>query len=116
MKQHLLDDPAEMLSGLAHFRQKKHEVIVFHVMDPHETEFPFDGMTKFVGLEIPDELLAQPDQIRRAYLRAMRQFNTDLDDVCQRNRIERVPVDTSLDMGTVLVDYLNQRSRLNRGR
>jgi hypothetical protein len=73
-------------------------------------------MTKFVGLEIPDELLAQPLQIRRAYLQAMQRFNERLENICQRNRIERVLVDTSRDMGMVLVDYLNQRARLHRGR
>jgi len=46
----------------------------------------------------------------------MERFNERLEEICQRNRIERVLVDTSRDMGTVLVDYLNQRSRLNRGR
>jgi hypothetical protein len=36
--------------------------------------------------------------------------------MCQQNGIERVLVDTSRDMGGVFVDYLNQRSLLNRGR
>jgi hypothetical protein len=73
-------------------------------------------MVKFVGLEVPDELITQPGELRRAYLRALGQFNDQLADICQRNRIERVLVDTSRDMGQVFVDYLNQRSQLNRGR
>ena len=43
-------------------------------------------------------------------------FNTELDDLCQRNRCERVLVDTGRDMAGVFIDYLNQRSLLNRGR
>ena len=85
-------------------------------MHHDELAFEFDDMTKFVGLEIPDELLAQPDRIRPAYLEAMNRFNGRLETMCQRNRIERVLVDTSVDLAAVLVDYLNQRSRLNRGR
>ena len=46
----------------------------------------------------------------------MGRFNEELEAICQRNRIERVLVDTSRDMGQVLGDYLNQRSRRNRGR
>jgi hypothetical protein len=97
-------------------RYRRHEVVLFQIMHHDELSFDFDQMTKFVGLEIPEELLAQPDQIRRAYLRAVERFNERLESICQRNRIERVLVDTSQDMGSVLVDYLNQRSRLNRGR
>ncbi len=103
-------------AALQQLRYHRHEIVLFQVMHHDELAFEFDDMTKFVGLEVPDELLAQPDQIRDAYLRAMNRFNDDLEMLCQRNRIERVLVDTSLDMGTVLVDYLNQRSRLNRGR
>jgi uncharacterized protein (DUF58 family) len=103
-------------AALQQMRYRRHEVVLFQIMHRDELRFEFDGMTKFVGLEIPEELLAQPEQIRRAYLRAMERFNERLDDVCQRNRVERVLVETSRDMGAVLVDYLNQRSRLRRGR
>lgn len=97
-------------AALQQMRYHRHEVVLFQIMHHDELSFEFDEMTKFVGLEIPDELLAQPDQIRRAYLRAMQRHNEKLETICQRNRIERVLVDTSLDMGTVLVDYLNQRA------
>ncbi|NQU25024.1 MAG: DUF58 domain-containing protein [Candidatus Nealsonbacteria bacterium] len=109
-------DPDALESALQQMRYNRHEVVLLQIMHHDELAFEFDDMTKFVGLEIPDELLAQPGRIRRAYLRAMRGFNDKLEDLCQRNRIERVLVDTSRDMGEVLVDYLNKRSRLNRGR
>ena len=73
-------------------------------------------MIKFVGLEIPEELLAQPEEMRDAYLRAVESFNTRLEEVCTPNMVEHVLVDTSRDMGELFVDYLNQRSLLNRGR
>jgi len=103
-------------SALQQMRYRHHEVVLFQIMHHDELVFEFDEMTKFVGLEIPAELLAQPERIRPAYLKAMNRFNDRLETLCQRNRIERVLVDTSIDMGTVLIDYLNQRSRLNRGR
>jgi len=103
-------------SALQRMRYDRHEVILFQIMHHDELAFEFDQMTKFVGLELPEELLAQPDQIRQAYLGALERFNENLEGLCQRNRIERVLVDTSRNMGEVLVDYLNQRSRLNRGR
>ena len=101
---------------LQRMRYNRHEVVLFQVMHHDELAFEFEDMTKFVGLELPEELLAQPDQVRRAYLRAVERFNGRLEDICQRNRIERVLVDTSQNMGLALADYLNQRSRLNRWR
>jgi len=109
-------DPAALEPPLQRMRYNRHEVVLFQVMHHDELSFEFEDMTKFVGLEIPEELLAQPEQIRRAYLRAVERFNGRLEEMCQRNRIERVLVDTSQNMGMVLADYLNQRSRLNRGR
>ena len=47
-------------------RYRKHEVVLFQVMHHDELAFEFDEMTKFVGLEIPEELMAQPDRIRRS--------------------------------------------------
>ena len=103
-------------AALQQMRYDKHEVILFQIMHHDEITFEFEGMIKFVGLEIPDELLAQPEQMRQAYLQAVDNFNTRLDEICQRNLIERMLVDTSRNVGEVLVDYMNKRSMLSRGR
>lgn len=102
--------------ALQRFRFSRHEVVLFQIMHHDELNFEFNSLTKFVGLELNDEIIARPDYVRQGYLRAMGRFNQKLETICQRNRMERILVDTSRDMGEVLVDYLNQRSRLNRGR
>jgi hypothetical protein len=109
-------DLAELEPVLQRMIYNRHEIVLFQVMHHDELAFDFDGMIKFVGLEVPDEYLAQPDDLRRAYLAAVQKFNTAFEDLCQRNRVERVLVDTSRDMGEIFIDYLNQRSLLNRGR
>jgi uncharacterized protein (DUF58 family) len=109
-------DIDELESAIHRMRYNKHEVVLFQIMHHDELAFEFDGMVKFVGLEIPDELLAQTDDLRRGYLQAVANFNEQLEQVCSRNGCERVLVDTSRDMGEMFVDYLNQRSLLNRGR
>jgi len=90
--------------------------VLFQIMHHDELAFEFDGQIKFLGLEVDEQLLTQPDQIRRRYLRAMNRFNDRFETICRRNRVERVLVDTSRNMAEVVVDYLNQRSRRNRGR
>jgi hypothetical protein len=101
---------------LQRLRYQKHEVVLFQVMHHDELAFDMDGMIKFVGLEVPEELLAQPEDLRRGYLQAVERFNIRFQDLAQRNGCERVLVDTSRNMGELFIDYLNQRSLLNRGR
>jgi uncharacterized protein (DUF58 family) len=103
-------------SALQLMRFNQHEVVLFQIMHHDELAFEFDGMVRFDGLEDPDQLLTQTEDIRRGYLRAVEDFRVDFTDLCQRNRIERVEVDTNRDLAEVLIDHLNQRSRLNRGR
>jgi uncharacterized protein (DUF58 family) len=102
--------------AIQRMRYNRHEVVLFHVLHHDELAFEFDGMIKFIGLEIPDELLAQPEDLRRGYLRALNRFNDRFEELAHRNNCERVPVDTSRSMAEVLIDYLNKRSMLNRGR
>jgi uncharacterized protein (DUF58 family) len=101
---------------LQRMRYHRHEVVLFQVMHHDELAFELNGMIKFMGLEIPEELLAQPEDLRRGYLKAVEKFNGRFEEICRNNMVERILVDTSRSMGEVFVDYLNQRSLLNRGR
>jgi uncharacterized protein (DUF58 family) len=103
-------------AALQRMRYHRHEVVLFQVMHHDELAFEFSGMIKFLGLEVPEELLAQPEDLRRGYLKAVERFNTRFEEICQHNGVERILVDTSRSMGEVFVDYLNKRSLLNRGR
>ncbi|HEY2148849.1 MAG TPA: DUF58 domain-containing protein [Pirellulales bacterium] len=105
-----------MEAALQRMRYSRHEVVLFQVMHHDELAFEFSGMIKFHGLEVPEELLAQPEDLRRGYLKAVDAFNTRFEEICQHNGVERILVDTSRNMGEVFVDYLNKRSLLNRGR
>ncbi len=109
-------DLESLESALQLLRFSQHEVVLFQILHHDEIAFEFDGMVKFAGLEDSDELLTQTEDIRRGYLQAVQTYTEQMDEICQRNRIERVEVDTSRDLAEVLIDYLNHRSRLNRGR
>lgn len=104
------------LSGLEgaiqRLRYERHEIILFQVLHHDELAFEFDGMIKFLGLEVDEQFLAQPEDLRRGYLEALERFNSQLDEICQRNGCERVLVDTSRPASEVLVDYLNRRQQL----
>jgi len=109
-------DLGQIESAIQRLRYNKHEVVLIQVLHHDELNFQFDQMTKFIGLEIFEEELAQPDDLRRAYLQALNRFNTQLEELAQRNVCERVLVDTSQPLVDVFADYLNRRSRLRRMR
>ena len=56
----LLADADRLLAGLKHIRYRRHEIVVFHVLDQHELTFPFDRLTLFKGMEGYPEPSATP--------------------------------------------------------
>src|SRR5207249_11823621 len=67
----LLDDPEAVIRGLKHFQFRGIDVIVFHVLDPDEIEFPFERATRFEDLETSEEIMAVPGAVRDHYLKEM---------------------------------------------
>ncbi|MFM7073486.1 MAG: DUF58 domain-containing protein [Planctomycetota bacterium] len=112
----ILGDLDSLELALQRLRYSQHEVILFQIMHHDELAFEFDGMVRFIGLEIPEELLTQPQDLRRAYLAAVERFNTRFEEIALRNRCERVLLDTGLQLGETLADYLTQRLRQVRRR
>jgi uncharacterized protein (DUF58 family) len=94
---------------LQRLRYDKHEVVLIQIMHHDELAFELDGMVKFVGLESPDEYLAQTEDLRNAYLAAVKRHNAQLEEIAQRNGCERLLVDTSRPQGEVFIDYFSQR-------
>jgi uncharacterized protein (DUF58 family) len=109
-----LDNVEALLKGLQHLRFSGHEVTIFHIMHGEELEFPFDGTTRFDGLEIPDQLLTRPQQIRNAYLKHLRAFLEQLRKGCDGQRVDYVLMDTTKPLAPVLTEYLAGRLRVRR--
>jgi uncharacterized protein (DUF58 family) len=108
----LLSDVDAFLLGLEHLRFRGHNVIVFHVLDPHELTFPLSGVWKFKGLERDGELIVQPPRIREAYLRELRGYLGRVKSACDRSQVEYVLADTSKPVGAVLSRFLGSRMRV----
>ena len=108
----LLDDPSSVINALKHFRHRRHEVIVFQVLDPQEIEFGFNRQTKFVDLENRDALLTEPGQVRLAYRQAINNFIEDYKIQCRANNIDHVLLTTDRPLDLALTEYLNKRARI----
>jgi uncharacterized protein (DUF58 family) len=105
----LFDDAEKILFGLQHFRHRRHEVIVFHILDDAEIEFPYDQPTQFDGYEQWPNLLCDPRQLRKGYQEECRKFTDLLKRGCRNNKIDYVPVNTKNPLDVVLSAYLAAR-------
>ena len=64
----LLVDRDGLFRGLRLLRSRGHDVMVFHVLDDDELDFPFNGPTRFEGLELFEQLRCNPRALREGYL------------------------------------------------
>jgi uncharacterized protein (DUF58 family) len=105
----LFDDVASMIAGLKHFRHRRHEVIVFHVLDPAELDFPFRQTTLFRGMEQLPDVLTDPRSLRKAYLEEFQKFVTAVKKGCRAHRIDYVQMRTDQPLDVALSSYLSSR-------
>jgi uncharacterized protein (DUF58 family) len=106
----LFDDVSRIMTGLKHFRHRRHEVIVFHILDPAEIEFPFRDTTLFKGLEGMSDILTDPHALKRAYQSELQSFLDELEKGCRMVDIDYVPMRTDQPLDIPLTSYLASRS------
>jgi uncharacterized protein (DUF58 family) len=104
------DDLDGIKKGLRHLRYKKHEVMVFQVLDPAEIQFPFQDVTMFKGLEELGELLTEPRSLREAYLEQLTMFTDELRKVCRGMHIDFVRMNSGEPLDLTLSGFLAARA------
>ena len=105
----LLLDRETTLRGLRLLRQRGHDVMVLHILDDDEIDFPFDGSTRFEGLESGEALTCNPRALREGYLDALKNYLDDLRHGCAKHAIDYSLVRTSQPLDAVLATFLANR-------
>ncbi len=109
----LLAPPDAVLSGLAHFRHRQHEVLVFHILDPAEWTFDFSEPATFVDQETGEEVALEPWEVQKQYRTRLAAWAERYRTECRRSQIDYVPLDTSTPYDQALFHYLEKRRRLH---
>jgi len=108
----LLGDPEPTYAALARLRHSGHDVILFHVLDEAEVNFPFDGPVEFEDPESGQRVPVDASGFRAEYLRELAAFREAYQQRCNQMRIDYVPLDTSMPFDRALTEYLiNRQSR-----
>lgn len=106
----LFSDVDDIVRGLQRLRFSGHNVIVFHTLDPYEIKFPFKGTWKFDALEHDEELITQPEKIRKDYLENLNAYLEEIRARCIGSGVDYTLVDTSRPLDGLLAEYLENHS------
>lgn len=108
----LLGDGDGIFKGLQMLRRRGHDVAVLHVMDEDEIDFPFDGPTRFEGLELPDALNCNPRALRAGYLAALEEFLAGARGRAAATGCDYALIRTDEPLDAALVRFLARRASL----
>jgi len=108
----LLDEPERIAQAIHHFRHRKHEVLVFHVLDPQEVAFDFEREAVYVDLESGERVTTRPQELRPDYRARVSAWRDQIRQFCIEKRAEYVPLTTDQPYDRALLEYLSKRARL----
>jgi uncharacterized protein (DUF58 family) len=107
-------DSGQLFDALQHLKFRKHEVILFHIVDGQtEMDFDFENRPyKFVDSETNEELKLYPDDVKTYYLNRIRHFRQELKLKCNQFRIDYVEADVQKDFSQILLPFFVKRQKL----
>jgi uncharacterized protein (DUF58 family) len=108
-----LYEPADdVISAVRVLAARGHDVVVFHVLDPAEIEFPFEGAASFEDMETGEQIPVVPTKLRDEYRDLVRQHMEKLENSLTGTRIDYVMLDTSKPLDHALFKYLLIREKM----
>jgi hypothetical protein len=106
-----MDDPQKILQAFKHFRNHRHELLVFHIFDPAEQELSFKHETEFVDSESGEKITVNPWQIQAEYRSQYADFYESLKAASLQLEVEYNPTSTTEDVAKLLLKYLIKRRK-----
>jgi uncharacterized protein (DUF58 family) len=102
----------DLLSGcFQHLRFRKHDVAVFHLLDPQELAFDFRRPMRFLDMEGGPAIFAEPSDIADRYHKAVEIYRAALHQVVLESAVDFHEVTLDQDYEQVLTRFLVGRTR-----
>ncbi len=105
----LLTDEEEMMNALFRLKHGGHDIILFHILDHAEVNFPFKGVCKLRDPETGEEIKVDGQGFQKSYVEEVKQFRERLTQKSRQSGIDYVPLDTSMQFDKALMEYLLSR-------
>ncbi|MDD3587860.1 MAG: hypothetical protein PHQ75_11830, partial [Thermoguttaceae bacterium] len=107
----LFVDTQSLYHGIEQLRRQGHEVVVFHLLDDDELDFPFEERSRFEGLESGRLLRCDPRTVRMCYRDLIEQSVTQLKQNCLRRNAKYCLVRTSQPLDVALASFFAERGK-----
>ena len=108
------DHANQLFAALQHLKHKKHEVIMFHVVDKSlEIDFNFENRPyHFIDVETGSEIKVNPSQVKSAYIEQMKRYDNELKLRCSQYQIDYIEADINQGYEQILLPYLLKRTKM----
>jgi uncharacterized protein (DUF58 family) len=104
-------DPEELSSCFQHLRFCRHDVAVFHLLDPLELDFNFRRPMRFLDMEGGAAIFAEPNEIADRYQRALKEYLQQVQDVVLESVVDYHRICIDEDYEQALMRFLINRAQ-----
>ena len=112
----LYEEPDAIVEAIGQLYGRGNDIVVFHLLDRNELDFPFSEASNFIDLETGEKMPVIPDYLRAQYRALVRAHTTELARRMRGQRVDYALFDTSKPLDKALFAYLSARERLSRVR
>jgi uncharacterized protein (DUF58 family) len=110
------EEPEAIVDAVNNLRGRGNDIMVFHLMDPTELEFPFIDSSNFIDIETGERMPVIPEYLRKQYRQVVAEHVESLGRLLRDQRIDYSLFDTSKPLDSALYSYLGSRERLRQVR
>jgi uncharacterized protein (DUF58 family) len=110
------EDPEDVIQSVRLLQSPGHDVMVFHILDPAELEFPFETSTDFQDMETREQLPVVPGKLRDRYRGLVAAHTEELADRFTAGQVDYAVLDTSEPLDQALFRFLLHREKRSRVR
>src|SRR5690606_39734160 len=108
------EEPEVVREAVRRLRNRGNDLIIFHVLDAAELEFPFQDAASFEDLETGARIPVIPEYVRARYRELVTNHVATLQRMLGEDAVGYALIDTSTPLDQALFTYLATRERLNR--
>jgi len=112
----LYEEPEAVMDAVKPLRYEGNDVILFHVLDPAEIDFPYDEASSFEDLETGRRIPIIPEKLREQYRALVREHIEAIGRLCTQNRVDYALFNTATPLDHALFKFLAMREKLSRVR
>jgi uncharacterized protein (DUF58 family) len=106
----LFVQPKELSDCFQHLRFRKHDAVVFHLLEQAELDFEFDRPMRFRDLEGGAPVLADPSIVANDYRKAVREYLDGVKAVMRDAAVDYQRLSLGQHYGDVLAKFLLERA------